>query len=188
MKAGSWLLAAAACAACSSSSAPGTKDAAVDQGDDVGDVGDANDTGAAGAGDRTCGSNGAPCSSTMPCCAPMFCAGTCSMGVSDRALKRDFAAVDDDAVLRALVALPVSTWRYSIDDPATRHIGPTAQDFRSAFHVGPSDKVIYQVDGDGVAFAAIKSLNARVARLDEENASLRRELEGLRAELRRAPR
>jgi hypothetical protein len=114
----------------------------------------------------------------------MICAGGCSMGVSDRNLKRDFAPVDGDAILRALVELPISTWSYSNDGPTTRHIGPTAQDFRSAFHVGPSDKVIYQVDGDGVAFAAIKSLSARMARLDRENAALRRELESLRAQVR----
>jgi hypothetical protein len=132
-----------------------------------------------------CGAQGAACSDSKPCCVPLSCIGTCTPGVSDRNLKRDFAPVDDDAILRSLMDLPLSTWRYTTDAPTTRHIGPTAQDFQSAFHVGPSDKVIYQVDGDGVAFAAIKSLNARLARLDEENAKLRRELSRLRVEMRR---
>jgi hypothetical protein len=87
MKARAWLLAAAACAACNSASGP--KDAAVDQGGDgqaAGsgggrDAGDANGDGAAGAagaagtGAPTCASNGEACSSTMPCCAGMICAG-----------------------------------------------------------------------------------------------------------------
>jgi hypothetical protein len=139
----------------------------------------------AGSGDvaATCVSYGQACSETHHCCGGLICAGSCSMGVSDRNLKHDFAPVDDDEILKSLVALPISTWRYKTDYTSARHIGPTAQDFRSAFHVGSTDKLIYQVDGDGVAFAAIKSLNTRLNRVAHENAALHRELSRVRAEL-----
>jgi hypothetical protein len=169
---------------CGSTSKSSGDAAAGSDGSSMDGAGGAGGTGGAGgAGGATCALQGQGCSSTMPCCAGLICAGSCSQGVSDRNLKRDFAPVDDDAILRSLMDLPISTWRYKTDDPATRHIGPTAQDFQSAFHVGASDKLILQVDGDGVAFAAIKSLNARLARLDEENAALRRELSRLRVDM-----
>jgi hypothetical protein len=60
-----------------------------------------------------------------------------------------------------------------------------AQDFMASFHVGATEKAIFQVDGDGVAFAAIKALDERVKRLTDENASLRRELAQIRAALAR---
>jgi hypothetical protein len=55
-----------------------------------------------------------------------------------------------------------------------------AQDFKSKFHVGEDDKHILQVDADGVALAAIKALNARVNRLESENAELRRRMARVR--------
>ncbi|PYX88185.1 MAG: hypothetical protein DMG67_17760, partial [Acidobacteria bacterium] len=50
-------------------------------------------------------------------------------------------------------------------DAAIRHIGPMAQDFYAAFHVGEDDRHITQVDEGGVAFAAIQGLNQK---LEEE--------------------
>jgi hypothetical protein len=105
--------------------------------------------------------------------------------VSDRNAKRDFAQVNDEEILEGLARLPISTWSYEGEDPGARHIGPMAQDFMETFHVGATDKAIFGVDGDGVAFAAIQALNERVKRLGEENASLRRELSQLRSDLAR---
>jgi hypothetical protein len=187
-----------AAAGCGGSTAP--RDAGVDLGGDTSSAGTGGasgagtggaggaGTGGAGGGAVTCATMGQPCSYVHPCCAGLICAGGCSMGVSDRNLKRDLAPVDDDQILESLVRLPISTWRYTTDETAARHIGPMAQDFQSAFHVGSTDKLIYQVDGDGVAFAAIKSLNARLDRLADENARLRRELARVRAEVRAARR
>ena len=59
---------------------------------------------------------------------------------------------------------------------AARHIGPMAQDFMATFHVGGSDKLIYPLDENGVALAAIQALEARVRRLERENARLARRL------------
>jgi len=83
--------------------------------------------------------------------------------------------------------MSISAWSYNEGDPEARHIGPMAQDFHEAFGTGSSDKCIPTVDANGVALAAIQALYRRVERLDDqsralksENASLRREIEGLR--------
>jgi hypothetical protein len=98
---------------------------------------------------------------------------------SDRNAKQDFAPVDNDAVLAAVASLPLASWSYRSDPHATRHIGPTAQDFRAAFDVGRDDKSIATVDADGVALAAIQALNAKVAEQAREIAELRRAVEAL---------
>jgi len=103
------------------------------------------------------------------------------MAPSDRNLKRDLAPVDGEQILNSLAALPITTWRYKTEGGDARHIGPMAQDFKAQFGVGTDDKYILQVDADGVAFAAIKTLNERVNRLARENAELRREISRLHA-------
>jgi hypothetical protein len=105
------------------------------------------------------------------------------MPVSDRNMKRDFAPVNDDEVLKAIDALPISSWSYKADGTKARHIGPMAQDFMSAFHLGSNDKTILQVDGDGVSLAAIKALSQRVKDLEARNRSLEDRVSTLRARL-----
>jgi len=34
-------------------------------------------------------------------------------------------------ILRKLVELPISTWRYNDEEPHIRHLGPMAQDFKA---------------------------------------------------------
>jgi len=91
---------------------------------------------------------------------------------SDRNAKADVENVNPGDILAKLVDLPISTWAYT-GDPTTRHIGPMAQDFYTAFAVGSSDKHIATVDADGVALAAIQRINqlveqqrARIAELE----------------------
>ena len=137
-------------------------------------------------GGNACIPVGQACSGSDRCCAPaVICAGTCMTGVSDRNLKRDFTPVNRDEILQALEGLPLSTWSYTTEASGARHIGPMAQDFMATFHVGSSDKLIYQVDADGVALAAIQALSRRVDRLTEENAGLQRDLARLRSEVAR---
>ena len=57
--------------------------------------------------------------------------------------------------------MPISYWNFKTD-PATRHVGPMAQDFYAAFNVGPDDKHIATVDEGGVALAAIQGLNQKL--------------------------
>jgi hypothetical protein len=103
--------------------------------------------------------------------------------VSDQALKENLAAVDARAVLDTLVALPISTWNYISQDDAIRHIGVMAQDFYAAFGVGEDERHITTIDADGVAFAAIQGLNAKleseVETLRAHNAQLEARLAAL---------
>jgi hypothetical protein len=78
--------------------------------------------------------------------------------LSDRAAKQDFTAVDAQAVLAKVLALPVATWRYRTETSGAWHMGPTAQDFHAAFGLGDSDTTITTVDSDGVALAALQAL------------------------------
>jgi len=77
-----------------------------------------------------------------------------------------------------VAALPLTSWNYKSQDPAIRHLGPTAQDFKAAFGLGESDTGITTIDADGVVLAAIQGLNQK---LEAENRALREELAGLKA-------
>lgn len=79
--------------------------------------------------------------------------------VSDRNAKHDFQAVDSAQVLDRVRRLPISEWSYRGD--ATRHIGPTAQDFHASFGVGVDDRTISTIDAQGVALAAIQAMAAQ---------------------------
>jgi len=85
------------------------------------------------------------------------------------------------AILSAVAALPVSTWKYK--DETTTHLGPMAQDFAAAFRLGADETGIASVDADGVALAAIQELNKRVAALAEQNAAKDARIDALEARL-----
>jgi hypothetical protein len=105
--------------------------------------------------------------------------------LSDRAAKANIEPVDGVEILERLDAVPVSTWNYSTTSPKLRHIGPMAQDFHAAFGVGGDPRYIATVDAQGVALAAIQGLHTLVRAKDAELAALRREMDELRAEVRR---
>jgi hypothetical protein len=88
---------------------------------------------------------------------------------SDRNVKENFRDVNAREVLEKVAALPITRWNFKAD-AATEHLGPMAQDFYSAFGVGPDDKHIATVDADGVALAAVQGLNQKV---EEQRAALR---------------
>jgi len=93
------------------------------------------------------------------------------VSVSDRNVKKDFAAVDSVGILEKLAAMPVTQWHYQWEDAGvTPHIGPMAQDFKAAFYPGTDDKSITTLEFDGVELAAIKGLNEKV---DSEVSALR---------------
>ena len=64
-------------------------------------------------------------------------------------------------------------------------MGPTAQDFHSAFGLGDSDKTIATVDADGVAFAAIQGLVGTLREQDAKLANQAREFEDLTVRIKR---
>jgi hypothetical protein len=113
---------------------------------------------------------------------------------SDRNLKSNVAAVNPREVLARLAQVPVSTWNYTSDGPAIRHIGTMAQDFYAAFGVGETDTRIMQVDADGVAFAAVQGLyqvvqekDAQIAVLQKQNATLEARVAALEQRLGNQP-
>ena len=88
-------------------------------------------------------------------------------------------------MLRAVARLPVSTWHYRSEAAGVRHLGPMAEDFFRAFHLGQDDRHIATVDEEGVALAAIKALAKRTASQARQIASLRAMLARLAGQVRR---
>lgn len=101
--------------------------------------------------------------------------------LSDRNAKKNFSDVRPREVLEKVARLPVQEWQYKSETGSVRHIGPMAQDFWEAFHVGQGETTIDAVDPDGVALAAIQGLNQKV----EEQAAEIRELKALVGRLAR---
>jgi hypothetical protein len=98
---------------------------------------------------------------------------------SDVNRKANFTAVAGEEVLGKVAALPIQTWNYRDEDVSTRHMGPTAQDFRAAFGLGANETSIATVDADGVSLASIQALERRTTELRRENESLRAQLQAL---------
>jgi trimeric autotransporter adhesin len=92
--------------------------------------------------------------------------------LSDRNAKKGFESVDTRDVLEHVLALPITTWRYNGERRGVAHMGPMAQDFYAAFHLGDDDRHISTIDPDGVVLAAIQGLHGEVVRKDEAIASL----------------
>jgi trimeric autotransporter adhesin len=100
---------------------------------------------------------------------------------SDRNLKESIQSISPQSVLSKVLALPVTSWQFIGTN--RRHIGPMAQDFRSAFGLGADDKNITTSDVSGVALAAIQGLNqkleaekAKVQKLERELAAIKKKL------------
>ncbi|MBL0122649.1 MAG: hypothetical protein IPP88_07905 [Betaproteobacteria bacterium] len=91
---------------------------------------------------------------------------------SSRDTKTDFINMNPLDVLKRVVGLPVTQWRYRSETSGARHVGPMAEDFHAAFGLGISDKSISVVDASGVAFAAIQGLYKLIEDKDREIARL----------------
>ena len=75
---------------------------------------------------------------------------------SDVNLKEEFSLVDSEDILRKIMLLPISRWRYK--GTGEFHIGPMAQDFYALFQVGIDEKHISTIDPNGIALLAIQQL------------------------------
>jgi hypothetical protein len=98
---------------------------------------------------------------------------------SSRLFKDVVGAIDSEQVLKRVLALGISRWRYK-DSQEGEHMGPMAEDFRAAFGLGADAQHIATVDADGVALAAIQGLNQK---LENENAALKADLDALRSQV-----
>jgi hypothetical protein len=88
--------------------------------------------------------------------------------LSDRRMKTNIRKVNYNTILQGVKSVPVYTWSYKTQDSSIVHVGPMAQDFSAAFHVGESDSTISSVDADGINFAAIKALEEKTATLKQK--------------------
>ena len=104
---------------------------------------------------------------------------TTTATISDRNRKAGFAGVDTHAILDHVARLPIETWQFKGE--TIRHIGPMAQDFSAAFHVGADDRHIDLIDANGVALAAIQALTERLEAQETELAALRATIQRLQA-------
>jgi hypothetical protein len=110
---------------------------------------------------------------------------------SDRNMKENFTDVDGEELLEKIRNIPVTEWNYKKTDPNDKYIGPMAQDFYGAFHLGGTDSLgINSISIDGVNMAGIKALENRTRelrvdydQLRELVMSLKKENEALREQL-----
>ena len=98
-----------------------------------------------------------------------------SQSCSSKARKTLEGGINASAILAAVAALKVDTWRYK---PSTgldqrSHIGPYAEDFKLAFGVGDG-VTISTIDAIGVYLAAIKALSQKVESLEAALQAARR--------------
>ena len=96
-------------------------------------------------------------------------------------LKAGFEPVEPGEVLSILRNLRIETWHYRAQGPGVRHMGPMAEDFYSAFGLGPDDGYIATVDIDGVGLAAIQALAAENDALRAQVRVLAERLDALEA-------
>ncbi len=87
--------------------------------------------------------------------------------ISDSTKKEHFRTENAEAVLRKVMAMPITSWNYKAQPDSVRHIGPMAQDFHAAFGLGTDDTTIATVDIDGINMLAIKALAARTEQLQK---------------------
>jgi hypothetical protein len=107
--------------------------------------------------------------------------------VSDRHAKRNFQAVGGEDLLAKLNRIPMSVWSYKSQNSSILHLGPMAQDFYAAFHLGETDKGIDEIDGQGVALAGVQALyrlgleaDSQIRALAAHNRKLTEEVERLK--------
>jgi uncharacterized small protein (DUF1192 family) len=100
---------------------------------------------------------------------------------SDRNLKENFVDLEGGQVLAKLTALPVTEWSFK-GDPV-RHIGPTAQDFKAAFGLGPDETHITPLDIASVAVVGVKELHKMIEVRDAEIAEHEAKLAEREAEI-----
>lgn len=131
-------------------------------------------------------------SATLASGVALAAGGSSWAALSDANAKENFTEVDGEDLLARLAGVPIRTWNYKAQGRASRHIGPTAQDFRAAFGLGDFPLRINTIDADGVALAGVKAIDARTSSLGadvdtiaEDATKLRLSYAELRARLAR---
>lgn len=104
--------------------------------------------------------------------------------------KEAFVPVDPSTVLQKLARLPIQEWSYKSDEQKLRHVGPTVEDFRTAFGLGTEGKYIFPMDVQGVTMVAVQGLYQLVQELVQEKdaqiAELQRQMNEIKQLLEKA--
>lgn len=85
---------------------------------------------------------------------------------SSREKKEDFTALDKNDILNRIGNLDIGKWKYKGTNEY--HIGPIAEDFYEAFHVGLNNQSISTVDPAGVALIGIQALKKEMENTAEQ--------------------
>ena len=109
----------------------------------------------------------------------------------DRNKKENFETVDGEELLSKISKIPITRWNYKKTDPNDKYIGPMAQDFYAAFHLGGTDSLgINTISIDGVNMAGVQALEKRTSEMKttmhkiiEQNEKLIAENEKLREQI-----
>ena len=109
----------------------------------------------------------------------------------DRNKKENFETVDGEELLSKIRKIPITRWNYKKTDPNDKYIGPMAQDFYAAFHLGGTDSLgINTISIDGVNMAGVQALEKRTSEMKttmhkiiEQNEKLIAENEKLREQI-----
>ena len=113
--------------------------------------------------------------------AQLWAGGSAWSAISDSTKKRNIRLVDTRSILEKVARLPIKQWSYRSQDPSIEHVGPTAQDFWSLFHVGDDSLGISTIDPAGIALAAIQELHRQNQELQKELTALRARMQTLEA-------
>ena len=100
---------------------------------------------------------------------------------SDSTKKRNIRGLDTKDILSRFSSLLLKRWEYKSEDQGVEHIGPMAQDFWNAFHLGDEPLGISTIDADGVMMAAIQELAKRNSELEAQLKELRSQIQTLLA-------
>ncbi len=112
--------------------------------------------------------------------------GTSWISLCDSTTKMNRTHTDGHDVLDKISDMPIDQWNYKHQPNGPRHIGPMAQDFWSAFHLGTDSLGIETIDADGVLFAAVKELISRCNQLENQNITLQKQIQSLLADDKQA--
>jgi len=94
-------------------------------------------------------------------------------GYCDRNIKENFEILDGELLLSKISRMPITKWNYKKTDPNFKYIGPMAQDFYAAFHLGGTDSLgINSISIDGVNMAGVQALEKRTTEMKNEIAKL----------------
>jgi len=100
------------------------------------------------------------------------------ISASSRAAKQDIVEIDERNILDRVAQMPIYEWSYK-SAPASRHIGPMAEEYHEEFGLAGGGKGLAGTDMAGLSLASIKALHAQLRELKEQNIALQERLQNL---------